>query len=70
MKIPKRIARYPDLKKRGITNSRVTLSRWIEKYGFPRPYQLGPNSIGWDEDEVDAWLEQRKAVRAQSGEAA
>ncbi len=26
---------------------------------FPEPIQLGPNSIGWYEDEILAWLESR-----------
>lgn len=27
---------------------------------FPRPVELGPNSTGWFEDEVEAWLESRR----------
>ena len=30
---------------------------------FPAPVQLGPNSIGWYEDEIDAWLASRPRVR-------
>lgn len=29
---------------------------------FPAPVQLGPNTIGWYEDEIDAWLESRPRV--------
>ena len=29
---------------------------------FPAPMQLGPNSIGWYEDEIDTWLETRPRV--------
>ena len=29
---------------------------------FPAPVQLGPNAIGWYEDEIDAWLESRPRV--------
>ncbi len=30
---------------------------------FPAPVQLGPNAIGWYEDEIDAWLASRPRVR-------
>ena len=31
-----------------------------EKAGeFPKRIQLGPNSVGWYADEVEAWLESR-----------
>ncbi len=29
---------------------------------FPVPVTLGPNSIGWYEDEIDVWLETRPRV--------
>ena len=29
---------------------------------FPAPVQLGPNAIGWYEDEIDDWLESRPRV--------
>ena len=29
---------------------------------FPVPVQLGPNAIGWYEDEIDEWLESRPRV--------
>ena len=27
--------------------------------GFPKPIQIGSNSVIWDEDAVDAWIEQQ-----------
>ncbi len=27
---------------------------------FPEKVQLGPNAVGWYEDELDAWLEHRR----------
>jgi prophage regulatory protein len=30
---------------------------------FPKRFQLGPGSVGWIEDEVDAWLEERVRQR-------
>jgi prophage regulatory protein len=47
---------------------RVALSSmhiWrLEKRGtFPLRVQLGPNSVGWLEAEVDAWIQQRVRER-------
>lgn len=39
-------------------------SRWrLERVGkFPRRRQLGENSVGWIEAEVDSWLREREAA--------
>ncbi len=29
---------------------------------FPAPVQLGPNAVGWFEDEIDTWLASRPRV--------
>ena len=34
---------------------------------FPSPVQLGPNSIGFYEDEIDEWLETRPRVKCRDG---
>lgn len=34
-----------------------------EQPDFPKPIYLGPNTIGWWEHEVDAWLESRPRTR-------
>ncbi len=40
----------------------------LERAGkFPRRVQLGPNSVGWIESEVDEWIEER--MRQRGGEA-
>ncbi len=46
----------------------ITIRRWAteEKYAhmaFPKPISLGENSIGYVEQEVDAFLEARAAAR-------
>jgi len=46
----------------------VPLSRsqiWrLEKAGkFPRRIQLSENSVGWDSEEIEQWLNERKAAR-------
>ena len=58
-KPPRRIVRgYKGLKER-IGTSRVQVWRDIKAGKFPAPLELGPNSVGWYEDEIDAWLESR-----------
>jgi len=56
-----RIIREPELKKRD-GKSRTQRWRDIRAGKFPAPVQLGPNSIGWYEDEIDAWLASRPRV--------
>jgi len=56
-----KVIRYPELK------NRVTLSRsqiWrLEKAGkFPRRIQISDNSVGWDEADIEEWLQARKAA--------
>jgi prophage regulatory protein len=55
--------RFTDLKSRRIVENRMTLRRWMATQGFPRPVNLGPNSIGWIKAEVDEWLARRAAER-------
>jgi prophage regulatory protein len=66
--VRKRFLKYRDLEDQGIVSNRMTLRRWIAEHGFPSPVQLGPNSIAWMADEIDAWLASRQ--RAQIHEAA
>jgi prophage regulatory protein len=30
---------------------------------FPKPFKIGANSTAWDAQEIDAWIENCKAVR-------
>jgi prophage regulatory protein len=58
---PLNILRNPDVcRKLGI--SPTTLWRWGRDKNFPSPIQLGPNTVGWIEAEIDNWL----AGKAQS----
>lgn len=58
--------RFADLVDRGIVNNRVTLSRWIRGQGFPKPVQLGPNTVAWREDEITNWLAEREIAQAKT----
>lgn len=37
-----------------------TLYRLMKHAQFPRPMQLGPNCVGWSEEDVIAWCKSRK----------
>jgi predicted DNA-binding transcriptional regulator AlpA len=54
-----RYIRFKDLQAAGVVNNRVTLSRWIQKHGFPAGVLIGPNTRAWPEQEVEAWLKSR-----------
>jgi predicted DNA-binding transcriptional regulator AlpA len=62
-----RIIRYPGLREKGIGYSRQQLRRKIAAGEFPQPITLDnreyPPSIAWIEQEIDAWIEQRAALR-------
>jgi prophage regulatory protein len=51
----RRILRLREVQKR-VPWSRVTIWRNVRAKRFPAPVQLGPNAIGWYEDEVEAFL--------------
>ena len=54
------------LRPKGVTEkidrSRVQIWRDVRAGRFPAPIQLGPNAIGWFEDEIDDWLASRPRV--------
>jgi prophage regulatory protein len=47
--------------KTGLGKSRVY--ELIAQEKFPPPVRLGPGSVAWAEDEIDAWIEARIAER-------
>lgn len=58
-----RIIRFKQLRER-VPYTRMHIDR-LEKAGdFPKRVRLGPNSVGWLEEEVDAWVKARAATRA------
>lgn len=40
--------------------SAATTWRWCKAGIFPSPVKLGPNSVGWREGDLRAWLESRE----------
>lgn len=57
-----RIIRKPEVLGR-ICVSDVTLWRWERKKKFPARIQLGANSVGWIESEVEEWIAKRIEAR-------
>ena len=61
------ILRYADTaRKCGVAP--MTIKRWATRpeyadMAFPKPFELGTNSVGFVEEEVDAWLAARAAER-------
>ncbi len=45
-----------------IGGGRVKVWRDVRDGLFPAPIVLGPNSVGWYEDEIDLWLASRPRV--------
>ena len=55
----KRILRVkPVCEKLGV--ARTTLWRWTQQGHFPKAIILGPNTRGWLESDVNAWIESRR----------
>jgi prophage regulatory protein len=54
----RRIIRRAEVKRR-TSLSFVHIWRLEKRNEFPARVQLGPNSVGWYEDEVDAWVASR-----------
>ncbi len=57
----RRFLSYADLEER-YGKSRVTIWRWIRAGLLPAPYEIGPNSVGFDSDEIqerDAGLKRK-----------
>lgn len=40
--------------------SRTSIYRLIDQNLFPRPMQIGPNSVAWHSGDLNAWIESRK----------
>jgi len=56
----KQIIRFNALSEKLGKISRSTVFRWVRDKHFPKPINLGKNgSVGWLEEQVDAWLDSR-----------
>lgn len=60
--LPARILRFPEVNKR-VGYCRMHVDR-LEKAGkFPQRVQIGPNSVGWVESDIDRWIAEKIAAR-------
>jgi len=41
--------------------SRTTIYRLMNQGLFPKCIRIGIRAVAWDEQEIDAWIEERKA---------
>lgn len=39
---------------------RASIYQKMNKGEFPPCFKMGPRAVGWDKDDVDRWLEERK----------
>jgi predicted DNA-binding transcriptional regulator AlpA len=60
----RRLIHFPDIRARGIANNRVSLNDLIKNHNFPEGKRLSPNTIVWDEAEVEAWVDSLPSASA------
>ena len=60
--MPQRMLRRRDVEARTCL-SKSTLYRLMSEGRFPRPVPLGVRARAWPEEEIDAWLEERRSER-------
>lgn len=53
-----------DLKEMGIWQSNSTLLRLEQADRFPKRIRLSSSCVCWDREEIEMWIETRKAERA------
>lgn len=58
----KKYLKFPALSEKLGGRSRASIHRDMRDRGFPKPINIGANSVVWDEELVDAWLEQLAAA--------
>lgn len=59
MTTSRKIVRGYKLAGERVGKSRIQIWRDVRAGQFPAPIELGPNSVAWFEDEIDAWLASR-----------
>ncbi len=55
----RKIIRGYKLVEERVGKTRITIWRDVKAGTFPAPIELGPNSVGWFEDEIDEFLASR-----------
>ncbi len=57
-RIPRGILRFPSVKVL-TTVPRSTAYLWMSQGTFPKPIKLGGRAVGWLEEDIEQWLNQR-----------
>lgn len=52
------LLKFPALSEKLGGRSRASIHRDMKDRGFPKPINLGANSVVWDESLVDIWLDE------------
>jgi len=62
--MPLRFLRLPQVVDRvGLSPMTIWRRERASPPTFPRRVQLGPNAVGWPEEEIEAWCAERIAAR-------
>ena len=56
------ILRKSEVRRRVGGVSGTTLWRWQREGKFPKHLQIGPNTVGWRESDIEAWIAERAAA--------
>jgi len=56
----RRIMRLPAVKEASGYESTSQIYALMAKGEFPRPVKIGAQAVGWYEDEIEAWQQQRQ----------
>lgn len=54
----RKFLKFPALSEKLGGRSRASIHRDMRDRGFPKPINLGANSVVWDEEAVDCWLDE------------
>jgi prophage regulatory protein len=59
------LLRLPEVLKM-VPVSKTTWYAMIKRKEAPAPINLGPRSVAWDSDDIEAWIKERKALSIQN----
>lgn len=45
--------------------SHATIWRWVRAGHFPKPVRIGQAAVAWPQEEVQEWIESKKAARTE-----
>ena len=54
----RRLLRLPEVKEK-VGLSRTAIYKLIAAGAFPRQISIGPRTVAWSQDDLEAWIEER-----------